>query len=341
MGVIGAEVTHDKYTAFLFGIVIFFIFLYLLIFNRKCLNLDRHSKWYSLLIFSVLTSLELALTRSGDIENIFGPPNNIFFVPSPRHQVVFFLPIICLYVLGIAYVKASTKNENSDLKTNFLNKKTINIFLVGVLFTLLISSTMIHFPYGWRVGEDIKRRNEIGTYILTTYKIQSDENIKRYLYPIPDVVRERAKFLEMNKLNVFNKPLINISDLMPLESDTLYWIDTINSKVISQQTIIIINSSKEETITIQGWAVDKIAKNTASAVFLTIDERINIPTYYGLDRLDVANAYKEPNFRFSGFIATFSSSILEKGEHTISIKIVAKNGNGYYQSEQTIHFMVE
>jgi hypothetical protein len=341
MGVIGAEVMPERHTAFLFGFTILFIFLALLILCRNRLDLDHYSKWYSLLIFNVSTSLELALTRSGDVNNVFGPPDNIYFVPDPRHQLVFFLPIICLYVLGIAYAKASTESESSNSKTTFLNRKTINAFLVGIIFTLLISSVILHLPYGWGTGQYVKHRGEIGAYILTTYKIQSDENIKKYLHPTPEVVRERAEFLEANKLNVFNKPTINISDLMPIESDTLYWIDTINDKVISQQTMIIINSSKEESITIQGWAVDKAVNDTASAVFLTIDERINIPAYYGLDRPDVAKAYEEPNFKSSGFMATFSSSILEKGEHMVSIKIVAKNGKGYYHPEQTVRFTVE
>ncbi|MEM3507158.1 MAG: hypothetical protein QW589_04290 [Candidatus Bathyarchaeia archaeon] len=144
-----------------------------------------------------------------------------------------------------------------------------------------------------------KYLKEIGEYVLTTYKIQSDENIRKYLYPAPAFAKEMAKFLEENKLNVFSKHVTNISELKLIESDTLFWIDSINGKIISQQTSpIVIDSKKEEAITIYGWAVDKEANSSAYAVFLTIDGKIDIPTYYGLDRPDVAEAYKNPSFRF-------------------------------------------
>ncbi|MEM3507157.1 MAG: hypothetical protein QW589_04285 [Candidatus Bathyarchaeia archaeon] len=39
-------------------------------------------------------------------------------------------------------------------------------------------------------------------------------------------------------------------------------------------------------------------------------------------------------------MATFSSSILEEGIHTLSIKIVTKNESGYYSPEQKVKFIV-
>jgi hypothetical protein len=57
--------------------------------------------------------------------------------------------------------------------------------------------------------------------------------------------------------------------------------------------------------------------------FITINRSLDAPTLYGGDRPDVALALGNPDFEFSGFIATFSSSILPKGQYTISLKIVA------------------
>ena len=175
-----------------------------------------------------------------------------------------------------------------------------------------------------------------------TYKIQSDENLRNYLHPVPTVVRERAEFLERNKLNVFSEPAINLSTLILSSSKTLFALDTMNGKTVSQQTApLVINSSQQGTITITGWAVDKQANDVASAVFITIDGRIDIPTLYGLDRQDVANYFKNSNFRFSGYIATFSSSILSEGEHIISLKIVSEDGVHYYHQEQVLYLVVK
>ena len=63
---------------------------------------------------------------------------------------------------------------------------------------------------------------------------------------------------------------------------------------------------------------------------MTVDGKLDVPALYGLDRPDVAKAFNNPKFRYSGYIATFSSSILGRGDHTISLKIVSKDGKHYY-----------
>jgi hypothetical protein len=101
-------------------------------------------------------------------------------------------------------------------------------------------------------------------------------------------------------------------------------IETINGKIISQETLLImINITQQKTMTITGWAVDKQSNGLASAVSITIDERIDIPTLYGLDRsifrftiidggkinvstyygltqLKASDSYENHDYRFSG-----------------------------------------
>jgi hypothetical protein len=104
---------------------------------------------------------------------------------------------------------------------------------------------------------------------------------------------------------------------------------------------IAVDLGRTETITIIGWAVDSRAGGLASAVFVTFDGTLDIPTLYGLDRVDVANAFSNPNFRFSGFLASFSSSILRAGEHTMTLKIVGKSEQNFYYSTETVLFVVK
>jgi hypothetical protein len=53
-------------------------------------------------------------------------------------------------------------------------------------------------------------------YYLKTYKLQADDNLAR-LYPDPEIVRERAPFLEKYKLNVFSNGYdsLNVSRSSP------------------------------------------------------------------------------------------------------------------------------
>ena len=152
--------------------------------------------------------------------------------------------------------------------------------------------------------------------------------------------RGEVEALRYTNIKIAN--MMDLSELADLGPDALFWIDTINGKAIAQQpSPIAINASREETITICGWAVDKGANDSALAVFVTIDGKLDIPAYYGLDRPDVAKAFDNPKFRHSGFMATFSSRILGRGEHTLGLKIVARDGRGYYRPEGTVRFAIE
>lgn len=46
--------------------------------------------------------------------------------------------------------------------------------------------------------------------------------------------------------------------------------------------------------------------------------------------------FENPDYRFSGFSASFATSVLDEGQHTLSLKIVTADKKGYYQPEQTI-----
>lgn len=176
-------------------------------------------------------------------------------------------------------------------------------------------------------------------YYLENYQIQPDKNLEK-LHPIASFVRERAAKLEKYQLGVFAIDGININEYLRLNIDTYSHIDILNQKLIHPQNgSIVIDKEKEDTIEISGWAVDKNANGPAKAVFITIDDELNIPTIYGLDRSDVADFYNNRNFRYSGFRGSFASSILEDGPHNFTIKIVSKEGYGYYTSNQIVPFV--
>ena len=315
---IGAPFSYDAVTAAVLGLVISLIAILVIVEGYNGKLLKGYGVWLSFILFVAISSAATTGGRAG-----FGVEQAL----SSRYT-----PLTVLGVVGLYFLAVSVSEKLPAKSKSFGAHALLALILVGLI---------VSYGGGWQAGQNMKYSREMGAYVLTTYKIQSDENIRNYLYPIPTVVREQAEFLELNKLNVFSEKAMNLSTLILSSSNTLFALDTINGKIVSQQiTPLVINSSQQGTITITGWAVDEQANDVATTVFITIDGRIDIPTLYGLDRQDVANYFKNANFRFSGYIATFSTSILGEGEHTISLKIVSKDGIHYYYPEQRLYLLV-
>lgn len=344
IGTLGSEVIHQKDLALYFGLIIFIAAISLLYTNRESLELDRFSKWYGLLAFGSLTSFEVALTRSG-ADSYLGSPDAIFFIPDLRHSLAIFLPIICIYILSILYTKDAfaqkTVDIPNDFHTSFRDRRCLNLFLLGVIFLLISLGSILHVTPGIDGARSIHNQQVANQYYLETYKIQPDKNLVN-LYPSASVVRERGQMLEKYQLSVFAKDSMSLNKYHRINGETYSCIDEINQKVINLQTEpIVIDKEKEDEISITGWAVDKYADGPANAVFIVIDSEMNIPSIYGLDRPDVANVYGNKNFRHSGFKASFASSLLEEGSHSVTIKIISNNEVGYYASNQIITFSIK
>jgi hypothetical protein len=171
---------------------------------------------------------------------------------------------------------------------------------------------------------------------VSTYELQSAENLRETL-PYPWLVRAWAPILEKYNLNVFSKPRLEPEKLALVEGSTLSGIDSVNDRRLAQlDTPIIINAQDEETITISGWAVDQKAGRAAGGVFVNVDGQIDIPTLYGSNRQSVVDIFKNSRYRYSGFWASFATSVLGEGQHTLSLKIVTADKKGYYEADQEI-----
>jgi hypothetical protein len=221
----------------------------------------------------------------------------------------------------------STFGKQFGKSRHLIASGLLALIIVGIVFAYLLGCHR-----GLGEGQSLKFSREMGAYVLSTYKMQSDENIRNYLYLDTRLVRNQAEFLEKNRFNVFSKPIADTSTLILAHSSTLSAVEAINGEPISGRSIFAIDSGQSETIAVTGWAVDKRANDVASAVFIVIDDTIHIPVIYGLDRSDVANCLKNPSFRFSGFMATFSFSKLGTGQHSLSLEILGKNEYYYYQN---------
>ena len=69
----------------------------------------------------------------------------------------------------------------------------------------------------------------------------------------------------------------------------------------------------------------------AAGVDIVID-RVVYPTTYGTHRNDVAEYFRRPNYRDTGFAAVIPANAIPLGEHWLSIRVVTADGRCYFQS---------
>jgi hypothetical protein len=82
---------------------------------------------------------------------------------------------------------------------------------------------------------------------------------------------------------------------------------------------------------ISGWAVDAPSRAPAAGVDVVID-RMVFATTYGTHRGDVAQYFKRPNYRDTGFAAIIPANALAAGEHWLSIRVVTADARCYFES---------
>ncbi|NOU46053.1 MAG: hypothetical protein HOO86_03215 [Bacteroidales bacterium] len=128
---------------------------------------------------------------------------------------------------------------------------------------------------------------------------------------------------------------IDLSNMAQLHSDTKFSVDLINGiNVFNTKTPVIISNN---TIEILGWAVDEIAGRPAEKVIIEIDGK-PFNAIYGLNRKDVAAALSNESYLKSGWKCKILSSHLNKGDHTLTLKIIAQGGATYYKIKKQYFF---
>lgn len=145
------------------------------------------------------------------------------------------------------------------------------------------------------------------------------------------------------RLSQDNAQQVNPQKLVPVDEDTLFSVDFVNNLQPAQHRFtFVIDTYKYKVVpihrivTIVGWAVDRKAGTAAGGVFISVDGKRDIAAHYGLDRPDVADHFKNSRYGFSGFSASFRTSLLNKGENLLSLKVVTADRAGYYAPQLKI-----
>jgi hypothetical protein len=90
-----------------------------------------------------------------------------------------------------------------------------------------------------------------------------------------------------------------------------------------------IRRSKDSKVS--GWAVDAPRRSAAAGVDIVVD-RLVFPATYGLHRNDVAEYFRQPKYRDTGFAATIPANAIPSGDHWLSIRVVTADNRCYFQS---------
>ena len=151
----------------------------------------------------------------------------------------------------------------------------------------------------------------------------------------------RVEFIRVDGDKVTNETLPAATQLAQKTTPTLWSIDMIDDSIVAtQKDIVHIRQYTNEPIVVRGWAVDLDAQSIAAGVWVNIDERPYLALYH-LNRADVAEGYKEEQYRWCGFTAWIPmDGFANIGDHVVTLSIVSKNSKSYYATglENAKHF---
>jgi phosphoglycerol transferase len=83
---------------------------------------------------------------------------------------------------------------------------------------------------------------------------------------------------------------------------------------------------------VTGWAVDGTRTSLARDVDIIVGDRA-FPAFYGIERLDVAEALGNTAYRLSGFTATLAGADVGSGPQVLSIRVLASDHSCYFQGQ--------
>jgi hypothetical protein len=87
----------------------------------------------------------------------------------------------------------------------------------------------------------------------------------------------------------------------------------------------------DQPMVFDGFGFDPVAMAPAQGVDVVVDGKA-YGTVYGAARTDVAAYFKEPGLLRVGFKTTLPAGTLKPGAHTAHVRVIAADGQGYYDS---------
>jgi hypothetical protein len=254
-----------------------------------------NSFWLSIIVFSLLSVVSIAIGRAG-----FGVGQAL----SSRYATFSLLLVIGIYSILIDL----RQSGKSEFKVPFVGFFEIIIF-AGIAF-----SNVSSFLYGLNA----RREAEENAFILYTYPSQPDDFLKR-LYPDSDSLKIYAGILKKIGFNVFSSNSLprKYPEMSSLPEGPA--IAGINLGVTNVKTV---NTGGDAFVVITGYAYAENTRNAIGGVYLDVDGKI-FPAYYGAlgnkDRPYFSiQQLPRPNFN-----RAIPQRLLGKGDHILSVKMLS------------------
>lgn len=149
----------------------------------------------------------------------------------------------------------------------------------------------------------------------------------------------KAYYAGTTRISLFVARAVDTSHMKRLTGDVFFGLDLMNGRPPSTSPSHPLVIRPGQGIYLQGWAVDGKARGPARGVVLAVDGTHDYQALYGLSRPDVARHFGVAAYAHSGFVAAIPTADLA-GEHFLVVRVLARNGDGYYESSQKFSFVV-
>jgi hypothetical protein len=135
------------------------------------------------------------------------------------------------------------------------------------------------------------------------------------------------------------------ADARELPGPTRYSLDKIvtanNQAVDVIQNPSLVSVGANQSITLEGWAIDSASNAPAGGITAVIDGGKSIAGTYGTLRPDVATSFSNTALRPTGFALTIPASVLSRGVHNVSLRFYTSDRSSFYLARNRIKLTVD
>lgn len=202
--------------------------------------------------------------------------------------------------------------------------------LITPVATLLVLGYLLVSVQSWGIAPEWYSRKSWKAYLVYSAKYQP-VSILAKLYANPLHARVYSAALERLHYNVFADEHVRPGTLSLTAPQPAFIVQTVNEETVDLERPIEIDA--DGALVIEGWAFNDHGTGPAREVFLTVDGTHDYPAHIGIYRDGLGGGIRRRDRRWAGVIGSIGGFVLEPGEHTIALKIVADDGRRAFLTE--------
>jgi len=201
--------------------------------------------------------------------------------------------------------------------------------MTTALTVFLLAGYLYAAVDAWAIAPKWYSRKSWMAYLNYSAKYQPTSLLLQ-LYPNADHGRIYSREMERMHYNVFAEEHVLPAQLIPGGPRPDYRVLDVNLHRPYGETPIEVGESGEVVVT--GWAFNERRTGPARALFLTVDGTRDFPGHPGIYSESLGGFFVGRGRRWAAFTASFGGFVLEPGEHTLAVKIVADDGRRAFVS---------